>query len=190
MKLEEAEALCMDLLTGAGRLGDHFSKWKVCGSIRRQKSEVNDIDIVAIKKPESEYGFGDISLSERVKQLDPHGEKEAEEAGRAGAARFLNGTAIKRFKFGGAMIDLYLSNDATFETLVLIRTGSKEHNVRLTTLAKGKGLKLKAGGEGLCRVKGGIYNNEPEEIIEIIDNTEDGILLKLLGRIPKPEERN
>ena len=52
-----------------------------------------------------------------------------------------------------------------------------------------KRLKLFASGKGLCKIKGGIYNNEPEEIVKVVENTEDGILQNLLGRIPKPEER-
>jgi hypothetical protein len=59
----------------------------------------------------------------------------------------------------------------------------------LTTIARNKGMKLYASGKGLCKIKGGLYNNEPEEIIEVVENTEDGILMNLLGRIPKPEER-
>jgi DNA polymerase/3'-5' exonuclease PolX len=86
------------------------------------------------------------------------------------------------------MIDLYLADETTYETLVLIRTGSKDHNIRLTTLSKGKGWKLKASGAGLVRTNG--KEGKDEEILEVIDRTEDGILQKLLGRVPKPEERN
>jgi DNA polymerase/3'-5' exonuclease PolX len=165
-------------------LGKHFEKMTVCGSIRRKKPEVNDIDIVAI--PKNKYNFGDPTLSDNIRALDPEGFRLAQNR-KAGNDRFLDGPAIKRFYYKGIMVDLYLANEKTYEVLVLIRTGSAAHNVRLTTLAKGKGWKLKAGGEGLVRVEG---EGKNEKIVEDIDSTENGILLKLLGRVPLPEERN
>ena len=175
MKLEEARAIANNLLN---EIGGHFEKYCICGSIRRLCEFVKDIDIVAIQKSESGYGFGELSLDATIHQLNTEQEKQS-----------LLGKKIKRFQYKGISVDLYLADESTFETLKLIRTGSKEHNIRLTTLARSKGLKLFASGKGLCKIKGGIYNNEPEEIIKVVENTEDGILQNLLGRIPKPEER-
>jgi DNA polymerase/3'-5' exonuclease PolX len=181
MLRQDAELICNDLLEN--HLKQHFSKYIICGSIRRLKETVKDIDIVAIPRAESTYQFGEMGLEEKVERLDPEGKKSGE------ISRFLNGKAIKRFDYKGISIDLYLADESTFETLKLIRTGSTEHNIRLTTIARNKGMKLYASGKGLCKIKGGLYNNEPEEIIEVVENTEDGILMNLLGRIPKPEER-
>ncbi len=177
MKREDANKICQDLIMGRGQLARHFKKWTVCGSIRRLKPEVNDIDIVAISKPDGEYQFGELSLANDIKRLDPEGVNLKE----ADSKRFLNGDKIKRFQYQGMMIDLYLATEKTFGTLILIRTGSKEHNIRLTTLAMGKGLKLKANGEGLV-------DRDNEKMV--YENTEDGILMKLLGRIPSPEYRD
>ena len=163
----------------SGHLALHFKKYMICGSIRRMKESVNDIDIVAISKPESEYGFGDKTLDDAISLLHE-----------GTTDKPLLGEKLKRFFYRGISMDIYLANEKTFETLKLIRTGSKEHNIRLTTLARGKGLKLYANGSGLCKIKGGIYNNEPEEIMAVVENTEDGILNNLLGRVPEPEQRN
>lgn len=163
----------------SGHLALYFEEYMVCGSIRRMKESVNDIDIVAISKPESEYGFGDITLDDAISLLHE-----------GTTDKPLLGEKLKRFFYKGITIDIYLANEKTFETLTLIRTGSKEHNIRLTTLARGKGLKLYANGNGLCKIKGGIYNNEPEEIMAVVEDTEDGILNNLLGRVPTPEQRN
>jgi len=84
------------------------------------------------------------------------------------------------------MIDLYLATEQNYSCLVLIRTGSALHNIKLTTLAKSRGLKLFAGGEGLCKTT---LNNGQELIIETIETQEDHILSYLLTTIPKPEER-
>ena len=179
MKLEQANGICRGLLMGKCALAHYFKKWLVCGSIRRKCENVNDIDIVAIPKPESEYGFGDKTLDDAISLLHE-----------GTTDKPLLGEKLKRFFYRGISIDIYLANAKTFETLKLIRTGSKEHNIRLTTLARGKGLKLYANGKGLCKIKGGIYNNEPEEIMGVVEDTEDGILNNLLGRAPTPEQRN
>lgn len=177
MKREDALTICRDLLMNSGHLALHFEKYMVCGSIRRMKESVNDIDIVAIPKPDGKYQFGEPSLTDDIKRLDPVGAKLE----KAYAARFLNGDKIKRFQYDGIMIDLYLATEKTFGTLVLIRTGSTEHNIRLTTLAMGQGRKLKASGKGLVDR----YNEDM-----IFENTEDGILRNLLGRVPLPEQRD
>ena len=179
MKLELANEIEEDLAIGKANLGSHFVAWRVCGSIRRKCKNVNDIDIVAIPKPESEYGFGGKTLDDAISLLH-----------KGTTDKPLLGEKLKRFFYRGISIDIYLANEKTFETLKLIRTGSKEHNIRLTTLARGKGLKLYANGSGLCKIKGGIYNNEPEEIMAVVEDSEDGILNNLLGRVPTPEQRN
>jgi len=180
MKLEDAKKISHELLDlDSGLLDKHFQDFRVCGSIRRQLPEVNDIDIVAIPKPESEYKFGEKTLNDIINLIH-----------KGTTDKPMLGEKLKRFFYKGISIDIYLATEKTFETLVLIRTGSKEHNIRLTTLARGKGLKLYADGHGLCKIKGGIYNNEPEEIMQVVENTEDGILEYLLDRIPEPEDRN
>jgi len=159
-------------------LSKHFIKYTVCGSIRRKKEFVKDIDIVAIPKPESEYQFGEYSLTSDIERMVPLGFKQ-----KSDPKMFLNGPKIKRFYQHGFMIDLYLADESTYETLILIRTGSTEHNIRLTKLARQKGLKLFASGKGLCEV------NDKDEIIRVVENTESGILQNLVGRVPLPEER-
>lgn len=186
MNLAEAEALAKSLLAEGG-LGKHFVLYKVCGSIRRQCEVIGDIDIVGIPRAESSYVFGEESLTDFVERIDPQGRDEYLKDKRVGAARYLNGKAIKRFQYQGQMIDLYIASRQTFETLVLIRTGSADHNRRLATLAKGKGLSLLARGDGLCRV----HEHNGETVVdEVIDNTENGILYRLLGSIPIPEKRS
>lgn len=186
MKLVEAQEIVDDLLTGNGEIASNFAEWTVCGSIRRKKEEVHDIDIVAVEK--TNYAFGEQSLAEKVNRLDPEGAKAAKEMGKSAAKRFHNGPAIKRFMYRGAMIDLYLATPDTYECLKLIRTGSADHNVRLATLAKGKGMRLYANGDGLWNVT---YDLKGEPVkISKVSGTEEGILTTLLGRFPEPEKRN
>jgi DNA polymerase (family 10) len=48
----------------------------------------------------------------------------------------------------GFQVDIYRARPETWGVILLVRTGSKEHNVKLCTLARSKGLKLSAS-EGL-----------------------------------------
>ena len=171
MKLEDAIQISNDILTN--KLARHFTKFLVCGSIRRKIENVNDIDVVAIEK--NNYEFDEPTLDLTIKKLHNGNDKP------------MLGDKIKRFSSNEISIDLYLANEATFETLVLIRTGSEDHNYRLATLAKGKGLRLFANGTGLCTFK---MEHDKAIPVSIVENTENGILQNLLGRIPTPKQRN
>lgn len=174
-----AENVADEIVT---RLQNHFARYQICGSLRRMKETVGDIDIVAI--PRLAYEPGDETLSEAISKIDPDGSDIAKSLGRSGAGRFLDGDLVKRFHFQGISIDLYLADDTMFGTLVLIRTGSKEHNIKLTMLARSKNMKLFASGKGLCRV------DSDDNITEIICTDENDILTTLLNDIPKPKERD
>src|SRR3990167_2779973 len=127
MKLQEAKHIAEEYL----KLNSNkYSRIEVVGSIRRDKPDVKDADIVAIPKIPSDK-------------------------------------KIIKEEFKGLMIEIYLTNDKDYEVIKLIRTGSKEHNMKLCILAKKKGLSLKAGGKGL------VTDDRNEEIIS---NTEEGIL--------------
>lgn len=188
MILDDARKICHELLDlDVGPLEKHFENFNVCGSIRRERPEVNDIDIVAILK--TNYGFGEPTLSDTIRKLDPAGAKEAKESGKQAASRFLDGPDIKRFFYKGIMIDIYLAKPEEYETLQLIRTGSKEHNIRLTTLAKGKGMKLFASGMGLWKVIPNPKDEKNPTPTELVSNTEEGILKVLLGKYVEPKDR-
>jgi len=176
--LKIAEKIACELVD---LIKQHLIKYEVCGSIRRRKPQVGDIDIVAI--PKTNYTLGEETLSDFIKKIDPKGIAEAKRLGKAGAKRFLDGDLIKRFEFKEMSVDLYLADEQTFGTLVLIRTGSKEHNIKLTTIARAKGLKLFASGKGLCEV------DKDGKITKIIGTEEKEILAILLDKIPDPAER-
>ncbi len=170
MKREDAQAIINDLDT-PNKLGQHIFYGQICGSIRRKREFVNDIDWVIVPNPEASYQFGQESFDDTITRLN-----EIEQ--------IMIGKKIKRFNYKGISIDIYIATEQTFQTLMLIRTGSKEHNIKLTTLARQKGLKLFANGSGLCKV------DKDDNIIRIVEDTEKGILFNLLEKFEEPENRN
>ena len=159
MRLEEARAI-------AGRikkvLTPHCDRAEIAGSIRRAKPIVNDIDIVLVEKPEATLLMSSLLFNIGIVKL--------------------NGPEIKRLYLpeDNINVDIYIATPATWAMLLLIRTGSKENNIRLCGLARGKGWHLKASGEGLFDEVGN----------RIAGDTEESIYQALGIPYQEPEERS
>jgi len=118
----EASATALDLYRALSR---HCERIEIAGSLRRHKPYVHDIDLVVIPGP----GF---QLFFQEHRITPKG-----------------GDKIIRFRWEGIPVDLYVATAETWATLLLIRTGSKEHNIILCKRAREMNLCLKANGDGL-----------------------------------------
>jgi len=155
MELERAKTIANEVIK---RLSPYCQRIEVAGSVRRQKAVVNDIDIVLV--PSDLW-----NLTHEIMGLGPS---------------TLKGDKLKRVSYNGVQVDLYFADEQTWATLLLIRTGAKENNIRLATLAKKKGWHLAASGDGLFNEKGQRIAGDSEESI-----------FKTLG-LPyqKPEERS
>lgn len=153
MNLRFAEGVANEFVKN---ISPFCKKLLVVGSIRRERPVVNDIDIVIL--PRDLYNLKRVLF--RIGKIIKQGEKLIE------------------IDYRREQVDLYVADENTFETLVLIRTGSMQHNIKLCSIAKGKGWKLRADGVGLVDNMG-----------EIIANTEKEILIKLLGEYVEPKQR-
>lgn len=146
MRLEEATTIAEKVKES---LSPYCEKLEIAGSIRRRKPVVHDIDMVLIEKPEAA-----LILSSLIASM---GRME------------LNGDKLKRLWYGDKLpsisIDIYIATPATWATLLLIRTGSKENNIRLASLAKRRGWQLKANGDGLFNERGERIAGETEQSI-------------------------
>lgn len=132
MNLTQAEEILSRFLPHIEQAAERLL---VCGSIRRKCPTVGDADIVLIPKTANSLGFAIHEMN--VRKLITI-EK--------------NGPLIKVVHFEGLQIDLYVATPNTWGTLMLIRTGSKEHNIALCTRARRLGFELKADGSGLLDV--------------------------------------
>ena len=146
MRLEQARLIAERVKE---KLSPHCDRIEIAGSIRREKPTVHDIDIVLIEKPGSLLEINEVLAS--IGSMD------------------MNGSKIKRLWYGdtepGISIDIYVATPATWATLLLIRTGSKENNIRLCSLARGLGLQLKANGDGLFNESGQRLAGDTEQSI-------------------------
>ncbi len=154
IELERAQEIASDVI---GRLSPYCSRIQVAGSTRRRRPLVKDIDLVLI--PADPW-----NLSSEIAGLGAVSHK---------------GNKLQRVQYQGRQVDIYFADEVTWATLLLIRTGSAENNIRLATLAKERGWRLRASGEGLF--------NEREE--RIAGDTEESIYQALGIPYQRPEER-
>ncbi len=148
MKLLEATQIAVELVS---KLIPYCDKVEVAGSIRRGKGEVHDIDIVAIPNEDKIINGGYFGRQHLVASI---AESVAPQA---------NGEKIASFSFKRISVDIYWATPETWGTLLLIRTGSKEHNINLCTMARDRGWHLHASGEGLFDAYGRHVAGDTEE---------------------------
>jgi DNA polymerase/3'-5' exonuclease PolX len=120
---------------------------EIAGSIRRGKPQVKDIDLVAIPKMASRSALWrsatkvsdtDFAMAVREQLVTVIAEGQSLLRGTAGMP---DGKVIA--------VDIYIAAPETWATVLLIRTGSAEHNIWMCNRAKGIGGKLHADGSGL-----------------------------------------
>jgi len=140
MDLERAKAIAAEVIA---KLAPYCQRIEVAGSVRRCKAFPVDIDIVLI--PSDLW-----NLSSEVMRLGP---------------AKMSGGKLKRVNYKGVQVDLYFATPEIWATLLLIRTGSKENNIRLCTLAKKRGWHLAASGDGLFDENGLRVAGDSEESI-------------------------
>jgi DNA polymerase (family 10) len=139
MELEFAKKTAAELMA---ELSPVAKKFEVVGSIRRHRPIVKDIDLLIIPK--------DLPLLDcKLRELGCD----------------FGGPKIRRLVYKGALVDIYIATEETWATLLLIRTGSTRHNVRLCTRARSLGLQLKADGQGLVDARGNRIAGDTEESI-------------------------
>ena len=139
---------------------------QIVGSLRRLRPEVNDIDIITIPEfsfEETATLFGD-TVEQNLLDLRL--------AGLCNGDQYMmqsNGPKIKRLliKTSGTLVpvDIYIASESTWWTLLLIRTGSRNHNIALARRALEKHMVLKADGTGLLTAGGDIIPISSEEDI-------------------------
>jgi len=125
-------------------LSPYCEKIIVCGSLRRKKAEVGDIEILCV--PHGVFELEVFNLI-REKKLDYRLNKKGSR------------TCGKQNKLlvhcaSGIPVDIFSTTDENWWVALTIRTGSKESNIKICMAAKKEGLKFNAYGSGFTRMDG------------------------------------
>jgi DNA polymerase (family 10) len=167
MELMRAKIIADEIIK---KIAPYCERVEIAGSIRRHRPFVHDVDLVVIPGNQGKFLMAMQELG-KIK---------------SGAGKLINLVVAN-----GVSVDIYIATPETWATLLLIRTGSKESNVRLCSLARQKGMKLHADGRGLEKCLAGQgYELDNSTTSKIICDTEESIFQTLgLPYLP-PEKRN
>jgi DNA polymerase (family 10) len=143
VKLEEAQVLAEQVRVTLEPLCERVV---IAGSIRRQKPEVNDIDLVTLPKCAERSSFLDCNYKVRVSETEVWLTLFPSVLKKWGLKVDALGPELLRFSRieDGFQVDVYRARPETWGVILLVRTGSKQHNVKLCSLARSKGLMLSA----------------------------------------------
>ena len=152
----EVEPLAFKILT---EIEDFCVRAEIAGSLRRRRGSINDIDIVVQPRPEPNSWLNILKTVKR--EFDATTEKQGDKL----ATLYVPFASIKGR--GHVQVDLYRATAATWGILLLVRTGSKEHNVHLCNVAISKGLRL-FFSQGLVKDGQVIAGRTEEEVFQAL----------------------
>ena len=166
MELERAEIIANKV---KDRLKPYCERIEIAGSIRRKRPFVHDIDLVCIPSNQGQF----------VYQLQMLGKIT------------MGGQKLIRVKHPDIELDVYVATPKTWATLLLIRTGSKQHNIMLCKRARDMDYKLHADGSGLFKINYHKIGMDTEYSTDerIAGDTEQSIFEVLGMKYKRPEER-
>lgn len=185
MKFDEAKQIAEEV---KGWLEPYCKRIEVVGSVRRQKPEVGDVELLCIPTPYTEFkgNWFTLSLSPAKDMLDSR-LQELIELRKSPVLNYrLNSKGSKVYGpknkllthvASGFPVDIFVTDERVWATSLLIRTGPKTLNIKLCLRAKKRGFQLKPY-KGIIDKQGNIVKLKTEEEI-----------FKLLGIDYVPPER-
>lgn len=166
MELSKAQVIAEEVKT---KLKPFCERIEIAGSIRRKRPEVHDIDLVCQPSSMGQFYYALMQLGHVA----------------MGGKKVGDNKLFRVILPGNVSLDVYIATPETWATLLLIRTGSREHNIKLCSLAKNNGMKLHADGSGLFR-----FTDCEGTESRIAGDTEESIFAALGLPYKRPEERN
>jgi DNA polymerase/3'-5' exonuclease PolX len=122
------------------QLGPHCEKIKICGSLRRKKSEIGDIDIVCIPKTVAQRDlFGMVSHHVRDPKFVEIVNSWPANKGDAAEGKYTQRVV------DGHKVEISMATHDNFGNLVVIRTGNAEFSHELMKIALRRGYNQKDG---------------------------------------------
>lgn len=181
MQLSDAERYAREVCEA---ISPFVSRVEVVGSIRRRRSEVNDVDLIAIPHIFSSEASDDEAWRQIPSALFKNLRASIVKRGMELVTVLVpdkSKAKDERTPFAGlhgmVQVDIYRAREETWGVLELIRTGSKEHNVKLCAHAMINHMMLSAS-------RGVVKDGKV-----IASLSEEGIFAALGLTYVKPEDR-
>ncbi|MFX1476938.1 MAG: hypothetical protein ACFFCI_02290 [Promethearchaeota archaeon] len=182
MTLELAKKRANNII---GSLAFGCQKIQVAGSIRREKSEVGDIEIVVIPKitiDKIQSGLGkffDLPMTNEINHL----ERRLNFMYKAEEFKFgKNGNKYKELIFPDFKVDLFIANEQNFGLILMIRTGPANYS---------KNFMVELNRRGQYKVKDGfLWKIQSENVYTKVNVPNETILYETVGfHYLEPKER-
>ena len=177
------------------RLAPACSRILIAGSLRREKPLVGDVEILYIptidEGPDPEDMFRQRKLNladEMIEQFEEDGTLTRRK-NKLGLETFGPKNKLMVHVASGIPVDLFSTSEENFWVSLVIRTGSMETNLRLTTGALERGRTLKAYGAGVKLLKMQMVNAAFHGAGEIIRAESERHVFELCG-VPYLEPKN
>jgi len=160
MELEKAKKIAnelVELLTPA------CQRISIAGSIRRQKPEVGDIELLAIPKFDGIVELLDQKLKwligTHVLEYRPN---------KKGSIVYGPQNKLLSHADSGIGVDIFSTDEQCWAVALVVRTGPKESNIAIATAAQKRGWRLRAYGPGFDTPEGLIRCHSERDVFELV----------------------
>ncbi|GAH43204.1 unnamed protein product [marine sediment metagenome] len=159
MELERAQEIADELLK---QLYPYCQRIEVAGSVRRQKPEPSDIELLCIPK----YVAGVDQLDREIGALMIQGILGFRLNKRG--SRIYGPKNKLLIHINGIGVDIFSTDEQCWPVALVVRTGGKETNKRIATAALRKGWRFHAYGSGFSTPDGEIVCHSEREVFEAV----------------------
>lgn len=157
MKLADAQHAARDVVR---QLGPWCERIEVAGSVRREREEVGDLEIVCVPRSRDMMEFYRVVKGWRKVKGEPSGRYTRRALG------LVEGETL--------CLDLFICNPATWGCNLLIRTGSVSFSQAVVAHAHTKGLQFREAQLWKCL---------PDGLFELVPTPEEGDVFRVLGLV-------
>lgn len=158
MELEKAKVIAEKI---KALLESSCERIEIAGSIRRQKPEVGDIELLAIPR----YVAGSDMLDAKIQTLIQLTVLDYRR-NKLGSKVYGPKNKLLCHLESGIGVDIFSTTEECWPVALVVRTGGKETNKRIATAALRKGYQFHAYGRGFSTPTGGIVCHSEREVFE------------------------
>ena len=160
MELEKVRGIAEDLKK---QLSPYCERVEIAGSIRRQKPEPGDIELLCIPKYRSDINL----LDSRITLIMGQG-MLALRRNKRGNTTFGPKNKLLVHVESGIGIDVFSTTEECWWVALVVRTGPKESNIAIAVAAQKKGWHLMAYGDGFNTPRGIVRCESERDVFELI----------------------